>query len=122
LSLSCSCDYDGGDNWKYTPPKDYSTLATKRARRCCSCKEKISVGDMCGVFHRSRPPMGDIEERIYDGNDVDMSTWYMCEECTDQYFNLTALDFCIMLGGDDGNMKLLLKDYQQMKNGEVENE
>ena len=114
MSLSCECydDYDG-DGWFFYQPDDYSTLKTKRARRCCSCGERIAVGDTVVEFERARGPRDDIEERIYgEGNEIELASWFMCESCGDQYFNLTALGFCITL---PENMHKLLREYVDMR-------
>jgi len=78
------------------PAEEQAPLATKRSRKCCSCKAKINVGDMSLAFHRHRSPSGRcnyIEESIY-GDEVPLATWYMCETCGDLYFSLDELGFC----------------------------
>lgn len=60
-------------------------------------------------FVRWRYPKNEIEDRIYgDGAEIPMSPYWMCEACGDQYFNLTALGFCVV---PDDNMFELLKEY-----------
>lgn len=107
MSLSCSCEYDG-DGWYYLDPDDFATLATKRAKRCCSCGSRIAVGNECVRFERYRPPATDIEQRI-QGDDVPMADKFMCEECGGLYFSLTELGFCVTLCSDD--MRVLVKQY-----------
>lgn len=51
--LSCSCDNDDAD-WFYDDTLEVAPLATKRMRRCCSCKDRIAVGDDCKPFPRWR--------------------------------------------------------------------
>jgi predicted RNA-binding Zn-ribbon protein involved in translation (DUF1610 family) len=111
MSLSCSCDYDG-DGWFYYRPADYSTLKTKRARRCCSCGERIAVGDTVVEFDRARHAQNDIEERIHADNDIVLASWFMCEACGDQYFNLAELGFCINL---PANTPKLVREYAQAR-------
>ena len=109
MSLSCDC---GGDyDWYYEPyePEDYTTLQTKRRRRCCSCNVLIDIGAICLRFYCHRPPRHDIEEGIY-GDEVPMADKYLCEECSDLYFSFTELGFCINLGE---NMLDLVQEYQQ---------
>ena len=106
MSLSCSCEC--GVDWSYFGPEDFSKLATKRSRKCCSCRAIIRPGASVGLFQRVREPSNDIEERIH-GDEVYMSDWYMCEECVGLYFSLTDLGFCINLGEE--KMRDLAKEY-----------
>lgn len=109
MSLSCSCDADG--DWWYYPPEDYQRLETKRWRKCCSCGSRISAGDLCLEFTRHRSTDdGSIEQRIC-GDEVSLASYWMCEACGDQYFNLDALGFCITL---PGSMKSLLAEYVEV--------
>lgn len=112
MSMSCSCDYEGGD-WYYYKPADYSILETKRARRCCSCGERIVRGDTVVKFRRARQPKTEIEDRIWgEGSDIPLASWFMCEACGDQFFNLTELGFCITL---PDSMTKLVKEYAEMQ-------
>jgi len=104
--LSCSCDFDS-DEWYYHPPDDFKPFALKRRKRCCSCKKLITINSLCTEFIRIRSPYNDIEERIW-GDEVQMASWYMCEWCSEIYFNLEALGYCHMLGG---SIKEDLEDY-----------
>ena len=110
MSLSCECDYDyDGDGWFFYKPSDYSTLKTKRARRCCSCGEPIAVGNTVVKFDRARRPRNDIEERIYgECSDIVLASWFMCEGCGDHYFNLAELGYCITL---PANTPAMVKEY-----------
>ena len=105
--MPLTCDSDGDYDWFYESPADYSTLATKRSRKCCSCKSRIAIGDTVLKFRCYRGPQHDIEESIY-GDEVPMADKFMCESCGDQFYNLDALGFCISLGE---NMKHLLAEY-----------
>jgi hypothetical protein len=40
-----------------------------------------------------------------------MADWVMCEECSDQFFNLEALGFCVLVGE---NMQELLAEYVEI--------
>jgi len=114
VSLSCSCpDYDGDDvSYWYERPEDYSILRTKRSRRCKSCGAKIAVGDLTAQFTRWRETSSDIEIRILgEGEEIHLASWYFCEACADQYFNLTELGFCI---DPEENMHELLAEYVEM--------
>lgn len=108
MPLSCECDFDG-DGWYYRPPDDYTKLSTKKRKRCCSCKNLIDIGAVCGLFERGRPFESDIEEKIYSADEeVPLANYYMCETCTDLYFSLDALGFCIDL---NESMQELTKEY-----------
>lgn len=106
MSLSCSCDDEF--DWYYLEPSDFSTLTTKRSRKCCSCGSRIAVGSDCARFERYRAPVTDIEERI-QGDEVPLADKWMCEECGGLYFSLTDLGFCINLGSE--NMRSLVQEY-----------
>ena len=74
MSLSCSCG-DGDFAWYYSGvPSDVAPLATKRARKCCSCGCKLKPGDDVAEFSRWRGPVTDIEERIF-GDEVPLASW-----------------------------------------------
>jgi hypothetical protein len=111
MPLSCECDYDENCDWYFDRPEDYSTLDSKRRRRCCSCKELIDVGATVLSFERWRTPQCEsIEEKIYgEGENVPLAPWIMCERCGDIYFSLGELGFCVNL---DESMLALLSEYQ----------
>ena len=94
--LTCSCDFDGGD-WYYYTPRDFGLFSQKRRKRCCSCAEFIEIGGQCVEFPRYRSPMSDIEEKIW-GDEVGLASWYMCEWCGEMYLNLAELGYCMYLG------------------------
>lgn len=106
MSLSCSCEWDG-DGWFYTPASDFEPLNRKRSRKCCSCGGKIAVGDDSVKFRRFRGPNSDIEERIC-GDEIEIATYFMCEECGGLYFSLVELGYCVQLS-DGENMRDLVK-------------
>ena len=45
-----------------------------------------------------------------------MTKWYACEECSDMYFNLTELGFCINL---PDNFRKLVREYADMLKGKA---
>ena len=110
MSLSCSCD-DGGE-WWYYGPKDYITMPVARRKRCVSCRELIGVGAVATRFDRGREPCSWVEESIH-GSDgvVDLPPKFMCERCSDLYFSLTDLGFCITLGDE---MRELVREYAEV--------
>lgn len=52
----------------------------------------------------------DIEERIYDGDQVPLAHKYMCEKCADLYFIFEDLGYCISLGD---SMVDCLEEYHE---------
>lgn len=112
--LACDCDYGDDLTWWHDGGGDVKPLDTKRMRRCCSCKERIAVGDDCKPFPRWRTPNYDsIEERIYgEGGAVWLATWYLCDRCAGLYESLDGLGFCNLLGLD---MREVCREYAQMQ-------
>jgi hypothetical protein len=110
--LACDCDYGDDVAWWHDGPREPKPLATKRMRRCCSCKDRISVGDECVEFVRWHNPGEDsIEYRIY-GEDVPLASWWMCERCAGLYESLDGLGFCNLLGQD---LRSVCREYAQMQ-------
>ena len=117
MPLSCDCDYDyDGDSWFFYAPSDYQIMHyTGRRKRCCSCGEFIKLGAICTEFPRHRWPRTDIELRIYNYDDcaeIEMASWWMCEECSDLYFSLTDLGFCFEIGYE--SMRELVNEYAEV--------
>ncbi len=109
--LACNCDMDDPD-WWHDCGSDVQPLATKRMRRCCSCKDRIAVGDDCKPFTRWRQPEYDsIAERIY-GDEEPLATWYLCDRCAGLYESLDGLGFCNLLGQD---MREVCREYADMQ-------
>ena len=122
MSLSCSCgDYEpepGDVTW--WPPEDFTVLTTKRSRPCHSCGSRIQPGSVCTETIRVKTPESEIEIRIY-GEDSDdrgppRASWWMCEACSDIYFSLDELGYCVEMG----DMHQLLTEYQEQKQWERE--
>ena len=113
MPLSCECDVDDPE-WWYDSGKEVAPLATKRARKCCSCSARIAVGEDCKAFRRWRvPALESIEERIYgEDGEVSIATWYLCDRCAGLYESLESLGFCGMLGD---NMIEACREYAQMQ-------
>ncbi len=97
MSLSCECsDFDEGADWYFRSAEDFTELDTKRSRKCCSCKSKLTPGTVVLKLQRWRSPREDcnyLEERIY-GDEVPMPAWYMCEKCGGLYMSVSDLGFC----------------------------
>lgn len=123
--LSCSC---GSMMTWFLAPDDFSTLKTKRRRRCWSCEKFIEIGSECLEMERFRCADSDIEERIY-GGEVPLATKYLCEKCGEIYLNLSDLGYCLSLG--KGAMQEAIEDYWELtkfdpekykrKGGQIEN-
>lgn len=111
MTLSCSCgfDTDGADWWWYQP-KDEAPLATKRSRKCCSCGEKIKVGDTARKVPRYRPATRWEETRGF-GAEMQLSDWYLCETCGDLFDSIYELGFCCNIGGE--SLKQQVEDYMK---------
>lgn len=114
MGLSCECPEWDGDlaSWLYYEPEDFSTLQTKKRQRCKSCKSLIDIGATVIKFTRFRYPSEfECDNKIYrdEASEIPLATWYFCESCADQYFNLTSLGFCVK---PDDNVMDLLEKYQ----------
>ena len=101
MSLFCEVDgdHDGADWWWYQPA-DEAPLATKRSRKCCSCGQKVGVGETARKVARYRPPTEFEEMRGIACGDVPMTDWYLCETCGDLADSISELGFCYNLGGE----------------------
>jgi hypothetical protein len=94
MSLSCYCESDDPD-WWFTTNQDFSTLSTKRGRKCCSCRTRIAPGDCVLEFRRWRNPKYDVEDHIYgECGEVPLAPWFMCEVCGGLFFAIEELDMC----------------------------
>ena len=110
--LTCSCGDDS--EWYYAPADGVAPLATKRWRKCCSCKVKIQVGEDCRALRRWRHPGYEtVAERIYgDGGEEPLTTWYLCDRCAGLYESLNSLGFCITM---PANLVHLCREYGEMQ-------
>lgn len=109
--LSCSCGEWDGEGVAWYSPQDFSTLQTKKRKRCQSCKQLIDIGSVCIEFERFCYPRTEVEERICgQGTEISLASQYYCEWCGEMYFNFSELGFCISLGDD---MRELLKEYKE---------
>jgi hypothetical protein len=111
MSLSCSCPDSDEAEWYYFDPEDFTTFQMHKRRRCSSCNALIEKGAICLKFPRYRTPKDDIEIRIHgDGAEIRMTPLFLCEKCGDQYFNLSALGFCVNPKDD---VFELLEEYKE---------
>lgn len=113
MSLNCSCpDWDGESGWAFIDPDDFSTLQAHKAKRCKSCKVLIPKGAVCLEFRRLRYPTDfEIDKGIHrEDDEIDLALYYHCEKCGDQFFNLSALGFCVDI---TDNVFNLLNEYRE---------
>ena len=112
LSCECPCGDEYDAVWYYNEPGDYSKLPKGRRKRCCSCRTLINIGANVTKFSRWRESKPDsIEEEILgEGAVIKLANWYQCEKCSDLYFSLEELGFCIEPGDD---MRDLIKEYAE---------
>lgn len=112
MSLYCDSGYDYDDvDWWWYQPADEAPLATKRSRKCCSCKAKISVGDVARKVQRFRPATEFEEERGIAYDEVQLADWYLCETCGDLSDSLTELGFCFSLGSQ--SLREQIREYRE---------
>lgn len=103
MSISCSCDTDDVD-WMWQHAEDFSIMPKrKRRKRCYSCKKFLNEGDtVLELFRISWDEHGDERE---------LASIFMCEECGEILLNLTAAGLCIWL---DGDLRKDLETYHEM--------
>ncbi len=113
MSLFCDSgyDHDGADWWWYQPSDD-APLTTKRSRKCCSCGEKVGVGDTARKVARYRPATEFEEMRGIASDEVPIADWYLCETCGDLADSLSELGFCYHLGNGE-SLKQQIADYRR---------
>ena len=111
LVCECSDDYDR----YYRQPADFSVLATKRRKRCISCRVLIDIGSVVLYFERVRVTLSEIEERIYgEDAEIDLAAQYHCESCGDLFYSLADLGFCVDI---EENMRDLVREYADVYGG-----
>lgn len=97
MGLSCECpEYDHEPGSKWWEPGNYTTLDTKKRKRCCSCGELIEIGAIVVKVTRIKIADTEIEERIFgEGGEIGLAPHYLCEKDADIFFSLDELGFCI---------------------------
>jgi len=111
MTLACECDYDD-PKWWHEGAAEVAPLATKRMRRCCSCKARIAVGEDCSAIRRWRTPEPDsVAERIF-ADEEPLATWYLCDRCAGLYESLDGLGFCDLIGQ---NLVNVCREYGEMQ-------
>lgn len=119
MSLFCNAggyDTDGADWWWYQLA-DEAPLTTKRIRKCCSCGQKVGVGDTARRILRYRPAT-EWEEMRSLGDEVALADWYLCEVCGDVADSLAELGFCYTLGGE--SLQQQIAEYRREENAHRE--
>lgn len=114
MGLSCSCndEWDGEQEFAYNPDDFINIPKFQRRKRCKSCRELIDHGQKVAKFSRIRGPRNEIELKIYgDYTEIDIPPFYFCERCSEIFFNLDDLGFCV--NGYE-NMDEMLRDYKEM--------
>lgn len=122
--VNCSCGDWDGEGVGFHESEDYINFQGigkhNQRKRCCSCKDLISIGDTCIEFKRFRYPDQDneIECNIYpDDYEIPLATWFMCEKCGDTYCALISMGHCF---GIDSNMQEELKEYRWDREEDLE--
>lgn len=125
MSLSCSCSDWDGDGWGWILAEKiiargegkipaeieyFFPLETKRARKCCSCRGKINIGDLALKFKRFRSATEFEADRL-GWDEVSMAPWFMCELCGEIFLNLDAAGFCLDI---TESMAALMEEYREM--------
>jgi hypothetical protein len=119
MPLTCYCEENYDAEWWWWSPDDYSVMPfSGRRKRCRSCRQIITAGELVAEFERTRGPRHDIELNIYgDGPEaVKLASWYLCEPCADLFFSLDALGFCI---SPDENQHDLVREHAAMAKPEI---
>lgn len=107
MSLNCHCDseYD----FYFDEPEWFEPLATKRRKRCASCRALLNIGQEVLKFECYRYPLTDIEEKIYgECGEIQMASKYHCEKCGEVFLNLAAYGYCV---DPTVNMDELLREH-----------
>lgn len=116
MSLSCECnDFDMDiHDWGYLEsPENFILLKTKKRRSCKSCKKLINKEELVLIFKRFRYPRTIVEMKIHgEDTEIPLAPHYWCEDCGDQYFNLSNLGYCVP---PEANVWELLKEYAEIQ-------
>jgi len=121
MSLFCDvggCDTDGVDWWWYQPA-DEAPLGTKRSRKCCSCGQKIKVGETARRVLRYRRATEFEKTRGIAYDEVPLPDWYLCETCGDLADSISELGFSYHLG-DGESLKQQIAEYRETETAERE--
>ena len=123
MGLSCSNDdYDpepGDVCWHW--PNEVKPLATKRARKCCSCGKRINPGQPAALFERWKVPESEVEVRIYGEDNWDegvpRAPWFHCGDCglLTLFLISPPLNYVFML--DEDVRELAKQHYEEVLAG-----
>ena len=113
MSLTCSYNNDGpepGQTW-WWEPSVFTIYQGKRRARCKSCGKMIAPGSLCLEWDRFKAPEHEVEVNIYgEDGEIPRASWFWCEPCGDQFFNLKELGFC---PSADDEVSELLREYHE---------
>jgi hypothetical protein len=113
MGLTCGCDsdwYPEPGEWYWTEtPNGYKNFELKKRKRCSSCNELIDIGSLTTEHKRVKAPDYDVEISIYgEDGEIPIASDWMCEKCSDMYFSLTELGYCV---SPRDNMRELVREY-----------
>ena len=130
MSLSCSCNEWDGDGWYWVlaektiargdgnVPREveyFFPLESARAKRCCSCGEKIHPGALALRFNRWRGATAFEYDRL-GWEEVKIAPWFMCESCGEIFLNLDNVGYCIDISDF---MPHLLEEHREIHGIEI---
>ena len=116
MGLSCDYDFDpdaGQTVWEHND--EFTTLATRRRRKCCSCKARIEPGAKVVKFRRWKVPEYDIEISLYGDDGWDgppRAPMFHCEPCGNLYLFLQGFKYSFPV---DDDMRKLAKEHAKME-------
>ena len=112
MGLTCSCsdfEPEPGDWYYDAVPTDFTTYQVARRKRCCSCKELISINEPALKFTRVRVPKHDVEVEIYgECGEIPIADHWLCERCGGLYLSLSELGYCV---NPQEDMRELVAEY-----------
>lgn len=130
MSLSCSCGEWDGEGWYWVLaqktiangdgkiPREveyFFPLESTRAKRCCSCNEKIVPGKLALRFNRWRGSTAFEYDRL-GWEEVKIAPWFMCESCGEIFLNLDNVGYCIDIRDF---MPHLLEEHREINGIEI---
>ena len=87
----CSCNSDVDYEWMWFKHGEPKPFDLSRRQRCINCNQLINIGAECQEIARTG-----YDE---DGEEKDLSSKYLCEECNDLSLAIEEINGCYSLGG-----------------------